>query len=135
MVYRSSSGTLYRTSSYRSSQNNSSFYRFEKTGNYVGIILSILWIVLAIYLYYIIYNSNDNTKNYYYIMPTLLILFVVIANGIYIYNVNNDKYKNVTEKNTEFIENAKSRYANILLAPIYIIIISLIIFLIVMILL
>jgi len=127
MVYRSSSGTLYRTSSYRSSQNNSSFYRFEKTGNYVGIILSILWIVLAIYLYYIIYNSNDNTKNYYYIVPTLLMLIVVIANGIYIYNVNNDKYKNVTEENTEFIENAKSRYANILLAPIYIIIIFLIV--------
>ena len=130
MVYRSSSGTLYRTSSYRSSQNNSSFYRFEKTGNYVGIILSILWIVLAIYLYYIIYNLNmiDNkNKNYYYIMPTLLMLFVVIANGIYIYNVNNDKYKNVTEENTEFIENAKSRYANILLAPIYIIIVCLIV--------
>ena len=130
MVYRSSSGTLYRTSSYRSSQNNSSFYRFEKTGNYVGIILSILWIVLAIYLYYIIYNLNmiDNkNKNYYYIVPTLLMLIVVIANGIYIYNVNNDKYKNVTEENTEFIENAKSRYANILLAPIYIIIICLIV--------
>jgi hypothetical protein len=127
MVYRSSSGTLYRTSSYRSSQNNSSFYRFEKTGNYVGILLSMLWIVLAIYLYYIIYNSNDNTKNYYYSLPTLLILLVVIANGIYIYNVNNDKYKNVTEENTEFIENAKSRYANILLTPIYIIIICLIV--------
>jgi len=127
MVYRSSSGTLYRTSSYRSSQNNSSFYRFEKTGNYIGIILSMLWIVLAIYLYYIIYNSNDNTKNYYYSVPTLLILLVVIANGIYIYNVNNDKYKNVTEENTEFIENAKSRYANILLTPIYIIIICLIV--------
>jgi hypothetical protein len=127
MVYRSSSGTLYRTSSYRSSQNNSSFFRFEKTGNYIGIILSMLWIVLAIYLYYIIYNSNDNTKNYYYSVPTLLILIVVIANGIYIYNVNNDKYKNVTEENTEFIENAKSRYANILLTPIYIIIICLIV--------
>jgi hypothetical protein len=127
MVYRSSSGTLYRTSSYRSSQNNSSFFRFEKTGNYIGIILSMLWIVLAIYLYYIIYNSNDNTKNYYYSLPTLLILLVVIANGIYINNVNNDKYKNVTEENTEFIENAKSRYANILLTPIYIIIICLIV--------
>jgi hypothetical protein len=127
MVYRSSSGTLYRTSSYRSSQNNSSFFRFEKTGNYVGILLSMLWIVLAIYLYYIIYNSNDNTKNYYYSVPTLLILIVVIANGIYINNVNNDKYKNVTEENTEFIENAKSRYANILLTPIYIIIICLIV--------
>jgi hypothetical protein len=127
MVYRSSSGTLYRTSSYRSSQNNSSFFRFEKTGNYIGIILSMLWIVLAIYLYYIIYNSNDNTNNYYYSVPTLLILLVVIANGIYIYNVNNDKYKNVTEENTEFIENAKSRYANILLTPIYIIIICLIV--------
>jgi hypothetical protein len=86
-----------------------------------------LWIVLAIYLYYIIYNSNDNTKNYYYSLPTLLILLVVIANGIYINNVNNDKYKNVTEENTEFIENAKSRYANILLTPIYIIIICLIV--------
>jgi hypothetical protein len=127
MVYRSSSGTLYRTSSYRSSQNSSSFFRFEKTGNYIGIILSMLWIVLAIYLYYIIYNSNDNTKNYYYSLPTLLILLVVIANGIYIYNVNNDKYKNVTEENIEFIENAKSRYANILLTPIYIIIICLIV--------
>lgn len=127
MVYRSSSGTLYRTSSYRSSQNNSSFFRFEKTGNYIGIILSMLWIVLAIYLYYIIYNSNDNTKNYYYSLPTLLILLVVIANGIYINNVNNDKYKNVTEENIEFIENAKSRYANILLTPIYIIIICLIV--------
>jgi hypothetical protein len=127
MVYRSSSGTLYRTSS--SSQNNSLFFRFKKTGNYVGIFLSMLWIVLAIYLYYSINNLNDNTKNknYYYIIPTLLILIVVIANGIYIYNVNNHKYKNVTEENTEFIENAKSRYANILLTPIYIIIIYLIV--------
>jgi hypothetical protein len=108
MVYKSSSGTFYTKI------------------NYVGIFLSMLWIVSAIYLYNSIYKLNiiDNkNKNYYYIIPTLLILLVVITNGIYIYNVNNDKYKNFTKENVEFIKNAKSRYVNILLVPIFIIII------------
>ena len=108
MVYKSSSGTFYTKI------------------NYVGIFLSMLWIVSAIYLYNSIYKLNiiDNkNKNYYYIIPTLLILLVVITNGIYIYNVNNDKYKNFTKENVEFIKKAKSRYVNILLVPIFIIII------------
>jgi hypothetical protein len=57
-------------------------------------------------------------------MPTLIMFFVIISNGIYINKVNNDKYNTDTEENVVFIDNAKSNYAYILLSPIIILIIG-----------
>lgn len=87
-------------------------------GNYLGGTLSFLWTGLAIYSAYLITKlSSESKKSYYWAGPGILVLLVLIANGYYMVNKNNEdeeKHKSV-----------KSTYANITLVPIYLIVIGL----------
>jgi hypothetical protein len=88
-------------------------------GNYVGGTFSILWTGLAIYASYIIFKMDTTkvpNKKYYLVIPSILILFVLMANGYYWTYRNND--------NEEEQKTGRSRYANITLIPIYLSLIS-----------
>jgi hypothetical protein len=92
---------------------------FLKTkGHYVGGIMSVLWVGLAVYLTYYIYNmENSENKKYFWAGPSVLILLVLSANTYYF--VNKNKGDDENKKSTNSI------YANIAISPIYLLVIAL----------
>ena len=88
----------------------------ENNGNIVGGIYSLLWCSLSIFSFIHINNSDEYTnKTGYFILPSIIILLVTIANIYYL----TKKPNNIEEEHS-----AKSIYANITLVPIYLLIIS-----------
>lgn len=88
----------------------------ENNGNIVGGIYSLLWCSLSIFSFIHINNSDEYTnKTGYFILPSIIILLVTIANIYYL----TKKPNNIEEEHS-----AKSIYANITLIPIYLLIIS-----------
>jgi hypothetical protein len=88
----------------------------QNNGNIVGGIFSLLWCSLSIFSFIYINKSKEYTnKTPYFIVPSITILLVSIANIYYI----TKKPNNIEEEHS-----AKSIYANITLIPIYLIIIS-----------
>jgi hypothetical protein len=88
----------------------------QNNGNIVGGIYSLLWCSLSIFLFIHINNSDEYTnKTAYFILPSIIILLVSIANIYYL----TTKPNNIEEEHS-----AKSIYANITLVPIYLLIIS-----------
>ena len=93
---------------------------FQKNGNYIGISLSVLWVCLASYVSYYIYNLNkynEPNKNYYFIIPFILLFIIILSNGLYIADIQNAK-----STDPEFVGKSKTVYANVSLIPIYFII-------------
>lgn len=89
----------------------------QNNGNIVGGIFSLLWCSLSIFSFIYINNSDEYTnKTAYFIVPSITILLVSIAN-IY--------YLTTKPTNIEEVHSSKSIYANITLIPIYLLIISL----------
>jgi len=84
----------------------------EEYGSYLGGIVNICWIPLAIYLFLHIrkINDNDHYKKFYYAGPILLILLFVVDNIYYF----------TATKTPATKANVNSTYANIAFIPIYI---------------
>ena len=89
----------------------------QNNGNIVGGIYSLLWCSLSIFSFLYINNSDEyKNKTAYFIVPSITILLVSIANIYYLTKKTN---------NIEEVHSTKSIYANITLIPIYLLIISL----------
>ena len=102
---------------------------FKKYGNLLGGSFSLLWTVLAIYSFYHIHGLDQDDhprKNYYWISPIILLILVIVAN-IYYFNAKNK----VKDNDNEQTASINTIYANILLIPIYLIVIGICVLLII----
>ena len=124
MVYSTSAGSVGAAVGLAdSTKSAASSGILQKNGGYIGCGLSILWICISLFSIYIIKSINKNevpNKNYYWIVPIVGLLLVLIANGYYF----GSKSKS---KNKEELNKINLVYANITLIPIYLIIITLVI--------
>jgi fucose 4-O-acetylase-like acetyltransferase len=91
---------------------------FLKTkGQYVGGVMSVLWLGLAVYLTYYVYNmEKSEDKKYYY--AGVSVLFLLVLSGNIYYFVARNKGDEENKKSTNSI------YANIIISPIYLIVIG-----------
>ncbi len=90
----------------------------QNNGNIIGGIYTLLWCSLSIFSFIYINNNDEYTnKTSYFILPSITILLVLIANIYYF----TKKPNNIEEEHS-----AKSIYANITLIPIYLLIISIV---------